>query len=327
MAPGALAQVLREIPNVKNPNLLVGYDTADDACVFQVSEDLALVQTVDFFPPMVDDPFVFGQIAAANALSDVYAMGAKPSHAMNLLCIPTCLDLEVTAQILAGGADKAREAGCTIAGGHTIHDDIPKYGMSVTGFVHPKHMMTNSGAKPGDWLILTKEVGSGVLNTALKGGLLDPSTIDHLIDNMRTLNKVACESAQGLRVHGCTDITGFGLAGHLCEMAQGGGTTMVLHCNQVPFLPQALEMATMGIIPAGAYNNRGHFAPHITIAPQLETPVVDLVFDPQTSGGLLFSLPPEAGVHLLERLRQAGVSAALVGEVEAWRGTALMLEN
>ena len=218
MAPGALAQVLGDLPNVHNDNLLVGFDTSDDASVFRVGENLGLVQSVDFFPPMVDDPFLFGQIAAANSLSDIYAMGGRPSHAMNLLCIPNCLGVEVAGQILAGGADKCVEAGCAIAGGHTINDDEPKYGLSVSGFVALDRMLANSGACVGDVLLLTKAVGSGIITTAIKGELIEQDEVAAMFDSMRTLNEAPIRLAEGLELHGCTDVTGFGLIGHACEM-------------------------------------------------------------------------------------------------------------
>ena len=208
---------------------------------------------------MVDDPFTFGQIAAANALSDIYAMGGTPTHAMNLLCFPNCLELDVAGQILAGGADKAAEAGCTIAGGHTITDNEPKYGLCVSGFVDPRHVLLNSSAKEGDVLILTKALGTGILTTAFKGGLVTDEELQPAIDSMRQLNRLAALAAKGLEIHACTDVTGFGLAGHLCEMAEGSNLTAVLDTAALPALPKALEMARMGLIPAGAYRNRDHF--------------------------------------------------------------------
>ena len=213
MAPGALAQVLGDLPNVHNDNLLVGFDTSDDASVFRVGDNLGLVQSIDFFPPMVDDPFLFGQIAAANSLSDIYAMGGTPSHAMNLLCIPSCLGVEVAGQILAGGADKCVEAGCSIAGGHTINDDEPKYGLSVSGFVALDRMLANSGARVGDALLLTKAVGSGIITTAIKGELIEQDEAAAMFDSMCTLNEAPIRLAEGLDLHGCTDVTGFGLIG------------------------------------------------------------------------------------------------------------------
>lgn len=234
MAPGALAQVLGDLPNVHNDNLLVGFDTSDDASVFRVGDNLGLVQSIDFFPPMVDDPFMFGQIAAVNSLSDIYAMGGRPSHAMNLLCIPSCLGVEVAGQILAGGADKCVEAGCSIAGGHTINDDEPKYGLSVSGFVALDRMLANSGARVGDALLLTKAVGSGIITTAIKGELIEQDGASPMFDSMRTLNEAPIRLAEGLELHGCTDVTGFGLIGHACEMAEGSGVQIELVSGAVP---------------------------------------------------------------------------------------------
>lgn len=295
--------------------MLIGYDTADDACVYQVSDDLVLINTVDFFPPMVDDPFTFGQIAAANALSDVWAMGGTPTMAMNLLCFPNCLDVEVAGEILAGGSDKAMEAGCTIAGGHTISDDEPKYGLCVTGFAKPEEILANAGAHEGDLLVLTKEIGTGVLTTAIKGGEITDERLErHVVDNMRTLNKYGAEAARGLKLHACTDITGFGLAGHLCEMAEGAGLTATLHANRVPLLPRALDMSRMGMHPQGTYNNRGYFMDRVTFDEGVDQARADLMYDPQTSGGLLFALPEIDANLLVDRLGLQGIRGAIVGE-------------
>ena len=294
--------------------MLVGFDTSDDACVYRISDDLALVQTVDFFPPMVDDPYIFGQIAAANALSDVYAMGAAPTHAMNLLCFPNCLSLDIAAKILEGGASKAAEAGCPVVGGHTIADDEPKYGLCVSGLIDPKAVLLNSSARAGDALVLTKPLGTGILTTAYKGGLVDDKQMQCAIDSMRQLNKYAAEAAKGLDVHACTDITGFGLAGHLCEMAEGSGLTAVIVPENVPALPLSLDMARMGLIPAGAYRNRDHFGCR-TALDTLPLELSDLLFDPQTSGGLLFAIDPSQTDTLLRRLHDAGINGALLGEM------------
>ena len=315
MAPGALAQVLGELPNVPNENLLVGFDTADDASVFKVGENLGLVQSVDFFPPMVDDPFIFGQIAAANSLSDIYAMGGRPSHAMNLLCIPNCLGVEVAGEILAGGASKCVEAGCTIAGGHTINDDEPKYGLSVSGFVALDRMLANSGARAGDALVLTKAVGSGIITTAIKGELIEEADAAAMFDSMRTLNEAPIRLAEGLRLHGCTDITGFGLAGHACEMAEASRVQIEIEAGAVPLFDQVLDMARLGIIPAGAYRNRDFFGPRVEVAEGLPAGLDDALFDPQTSGGLLISLTPADADELCRRLHGEGRLAAIVGRV------------
>ena len=315
MAPGALAQVLGELPNVPNENLLVGFDTADDASVFRVAENLGLVQSVDFFPPMVDDPFLFGQIAAANSLSDIYAMGGRPSHAMNLLCIPSCLGVEVAGEILAGGAGKCVEAGCTIAGGHTINDDEPKYGLSVSGFVALDRMLANSGARAGDALVLTKAVGSGIITTAIKGELIEERDAAAMFDSMRTLNEAPIRLSGDLDLHGCTDITGFGLAGHACEMAEGSGVQVEIAAGAVPLFDQTLDMARLGIIPAGAYRNRDYFGPRVEVPAGLAAGLDDALFDPQTSGGLLISLAPTDAEELCRRLHAEGRLAAIVGRV------------
>lgn len=319
MAPGALAQVLCDLPKIPNDRLLVGFDTSDDACVYKVTEDIALVQTVDFFPPMVDEPFVFGQIAAANALSDVYAMGGTPTHAMNLLCFPNCLDLSIAAQILAGGADKAAEAGCTIAGGHTITDKEPKYGLCVSGFVHPEKVLLNSAAREGDALILTKALGTGILTTAFKGGIISQEDLQPAVDSMRQLNRKAAEAARGLDVHACTDITGFGLVGHLCEMAEGCGLTAVIDPEAIPTLPLALDMARMGLIPGGAYRNRDHFGPNAALD-EIPTELADVMFDPQTSGGLLFAINQTDAETLINKLLDSDLVAARIGTMTDFSG-------
>ena len=271
---------------------------------------------------MVDDPFTFGQIAAANALSDIYAMGGTPTHAMNLLCFPNCLELDVAGQILAGGADKAAEAGCTIAGGHTITDNEPKYGLCVSGFVDPRHVLLNSSAKEGDVLILTKALGTGILTTAFKGGLVTDEELQPAIDSMRQLNRLAALAAKGLEIHACTDVTGFGLAGHLCEMAEGSNLTAVLDTAALPALPKALEMARMGLIPAGAYRNRDHFGSR-TCFDGVALELADLAFDPQTSGGLLFALDERQAQTLREKLRDAGIICAVVGWMRAFDGVSV----
>lgn len=271
---------------------------------------------------MVDDPFTFGQIAAANALSDIYAMGGTPTHAMNLLCFPNCLELDVAGQILAGGADKAAEAGCTIAGGHTITDNEPKYGLCVSGFVDPRHVLLNSSAKEGDVLILTKALGTGILTTAFKGGLVTDEELQPAIDSMRQLNRLAALAAKGLEIHACTDVTGFGLSGHLCEMAEGSNLTAVLDTAALPALPKALEMARMGLIPAGAYRNRDHFGSR-TCFDGVALELADLAFDPQTSGGLLFALDERQAQTLREKLRDAGIICAVVGWMRAFDGVSV----
>ena len=299
-----------------DPRLLVGYDSSDDACVYSVSDDVAVIETVDFFTPIVDDPYLFGQIAATNALSDVYAMGGVPKLAMNLLCVPSCLPLDTVRAILEGGHDKAVEAGCVIAGGHTIQDDEPKYGLCVTRFVHPQHILKNIGAQPGDVLVLTKALGVGVITTALKAALADDSARDAAYASMAALNAKAAQAVREVEnVHACTDVTGFGLLGHSYEMASGSGVTVRLHGAALPLLPQAEELADMGIVPGGAYRNRDYVKPHLRVLDGAQRARLDLAADPQTSGGLLVSLPRADAEELLEKLHAFAPWSAIVGEV------------
>lgn len=324
MGPGALTEILQDLPNVKDRDLLVGYDSSDDAAVYRVSDDVAVIETVDFFTPIVDDPYLFGQIAAANALSDVYAMGGEPRVAMNLLCVPNCLPKEDVRAILEGGHSKAVEAGCVIAGGHTIQDNEPKYGLCVTGFVHPERILKNVGAQPGDVLVLTKPIGSGVLTTALKADLISASSRDAVYAHMATLNKAAGDAVRQVSdVHACTDITGFGLLGHSFEMAEGSGVTIRLHGKALPLMDEALDMAGMGIIPSGAYRNMDYVKPHLAVLPSAQQALLDLAADPQTSGGLLVALPREQAERLLSLLRPFAPWSTIVGEVSARKASEL----
>ena len=311
------------LPRTADPNLLVGFDESDDAAVYRVGDDIAMVQTVDFFPPVVDDPYTFGQIAAANALSDVYAMGGVPKLAMNLLAFPSCLPLEAVGEILAGGASKVAEAGAVIAGGHSIEDPEPKYGLCVTGLVHPDRVLTNSGAKEGDILVLTKPLGTGILTTAAKAELLEEGDYREMVAVMTALNRAAAEAAVPLRPNACTDITGFGLMGHAKELAEGSGLTVELWPSRVPILPKALELARDGIIPAGAYRNLDFAGPEVETAGEFPQEVLDCLYDPQTAGGLLVSIPEDRAEELLRRLADSGVSAAAVGAVRP-RGEKLL---
>lgn len=309
-------------------NLLVGYDSSDDACVYRVDDSTGVIQTVDFFTPIVDDPYLFGQIAAANALSDVYAMGGVPKLAMNLLCVPNCLSLQTVRRILEGGHDKAVEAGCVVAGGHTIQDNEPKYGMCVTGFVHPDKILKNVGARPGDALVLTKPLGSGILTTGIKADLVSQEDCRAAYRHMATLNAQAGrEVARTANVHACTDVTGFGLLGHCYEMASGSRVTIRLRGSALPLMSGARAMAEMGIIPAGAYRNLDYVKPHLEIAPSAVQALVDLAADPQTSGGLLVSLPPEEARDLLARLAVFAPWSAIVGRVEEAGKHAILFEN
>ena len=316
---GVLSQLLDGIQVRRDPNLLVGFDKSDDASVYQVSGELALVQTVDFFPPIADDPYLFGQIAATNALSDIYAMGGEPRLALNILCIPENMPREAVHQLLRGGYDKAYEAGVLITGGHSILDPEPKYGMAVTGFVHPDRVLTNAGAMPGDVLLLTKPLGIGVLTTAAKAGLCPPEDLDSVHSLMTTLNRTARDIMVNYRVHACTDVTGFGFLGHACEMAQGCGLTLAVHTGAIDFLPRALELARMGILPEGMYRNR-HYAQEMVDPGDTPLAVQDLLYDPQTSGGLLMAVDAADAGALLAELRGAVPSAQQVGTFSAYQG-------
>lgn len=291
IGPGILHNVLSSLPKFEDANLLVGFDTSDDACVYKINDNTVAIQTVDFFPPMVDDPYTFGQIAAANALSDIYAMGGNPATAMNLLCFPSCLDMSIMHDILAGGYDKVKESGAVIAGGHTIADPTPKYGLCVSGFAHPSEILSNSNAKTGDVLILTKPLGIGVMNTAAKAELLTESKVKEIAAIMSMLNKYAKECMSGLDVHACTDITGFSLIGHSYEMASGSSKTIEIFSDCIPIIDGALDYAKMGIIPEGMYNNFDYLKDKFTLASDINQELQDVLLDPQTSGGLLISLP------------------------------------
>lgn len=316
---GVLAKLLDGIRVHSDPNLLVGFDKSDDASVYKVTDELALVQTVDFFPPIDDDPYTFGQIAATNALSDVYAMGGEPKLALNIMAVPDSLPKEAVHALLRGGYDKVYEAGAIITGGHSILDDEPKYGLAVTGFVHPDRLLTNSGAKPGDVLFLTKPLGVGILTTAAKAELLEPEELRRVTALMTTLNKGARDVMVKYRVHACTDVTGFGLLGHGLEMAQGSDTELHLQTAGLDFLPRALDFAGMGILPAGMYRNRSFAADFVEPGP-VPLAVQDAMYDPQTSGGLLIAVHPDDADAMYAELRTAVPSAQRVGTVEAYRG-------
>ena len=316
---GTLAQLLEGLKVHRDPNLLVGFDKSDDASVYKVSDDLALVQTVDFFPPIADDPYLFGQIAATNALSDVYAMGGEPRLALNLMCVPEDMPREAVHAMLRGGYDKVYEAGCLITGGHSIFDKEPKYGLSVTGFVHPDHILTNSGAQPGDVLLLTKPLGIGVLTTANKAELASPEAMERAYGLMTTLNKSARDAMVRYRVHACTDVTGFGLLGHSFEMAQGSGVELELNVDAIDLIPEALEFANMGLLPAGMYRNRA-FAEAGVDAGETALCKQDLLYDPQTAGGLLMAVDPADAEALYRELQGCVPSAQRIGVVKAYRG-------
>jgi selenide, water dikinase len=309
--------VLGKLARQRDPNVLVGFDHADDAGVYQIAPDQALVQTVDFFTPIVDDPYTFGQIAATNALSDVYAMGGRPLTSLALVCFPDKADLEILERILAGGLSKMIEAGCTVIGGHSIRDEETKFGYAVTGLVDPRKVLKNAGAQPGDVLIFTKAIGTGVISTAIKKGKAEPEWIDAAVLSMTTLNKRAANVIQlgNFRVHAMTDVTGFGLIGHAREMILASNVSFRLRAESVPLLPGAADCVRAGHIPGGLKNNR-EFAECIVIYESaLGEELKALLFDPQTAGGLLISIAAEDGDKLLQELQSAQVPAYQIGSV------------
>jgi selenide,water dikinase len=297
--------VLAQIPRWANQNVLVGFDTADDAGVYKLTPECALVQTVDFFTPIVDDPYTFGAIAAANALSDVYAMGGQPVSALSILAWPAKGDLEDLAQILKGGAEKIHEGGCTLIGGHSIADSEVKFGYAVTGTIHPDRIKTNAGARVGDALVLTKRLGTGVISTALKRGIAKDSDVEASIESMLTLNRRACQAMLAFDVHGCTDVTGFGLIGHAREMALASKVTFEIDPGAIRFLPGAVDYARQGALPGGLNNNREFAASCVEGRSEFD----DLLYDPQTSGGLLISLPDADAAALELALPEASRAA------------------
>lgn len=317
MGPDALAQVLCHLPKFSDPDLLVGYQTSDDAAVYRIDEKTVLIQTVDIFPPVVDDPYQYGQIAAANALSDIYAMGGRPRLCLNICCFPEDLPKDVIKGIMTGGYEKIQEAGAIVAGGHSIKDAEPKYGLCVTGFAAPEDILTNGGAREGDLLILTKPLGTGILNTAAKAGLLGEGALKPLVESMAALNKTAFEIMRKYPVHGCTDVTGFGLLGHAAEMAEASGLSLVLEAGALPLLPEAREMARAGLVPGGAYNNRKWLDGKVEFQAGVPVDTEDICFDPQTSGGLLIALGEKEAGRLLTELQAAIPCAAIIGRAVA----------
>lgn len=323
---GTLVHMLEGFQTHFDPNLIVGYDKSDDASVYKLSDDLALVQTTDFFPPIVDDPFLYGQIAAANALSDVYAMGGEPKLALNIMCLAEKMDKDTVHNILRGGYAKAYEAGAIITGGHTIQGAEPIYGLAVSGFVHPDKVLTNSGAKPGDVLILTKPLGIGILTTAAKADLVEKEVLDRIYRQMATLNKTARDIMVKYPVHSCTDVTGFALLGHSFEVAQGSGCTVHIQTENIPFHPEAYEMAEMGFIPAGAYRNREYAEAGVKVVGNITRAMQDICYDPQTSGGLLMAIPSEYADECLAELRASIPQAAVVGYITEQLDASIYLE-
>lgn len=324
---GTLVKLLDGFKTHTDPRLIVGYEKSDDASVYVLDENNALIQTTDFFPPIVDDPYLYGQIAAANALSDVYAMGGEPKLALNIMCIPESMEKGTVQEILRGGYDKAYEAGAIITGGHTIHGAEPIYGLAVSGFVHPEKVLKNSGANPGDCLILTKPLGIGIITTAAKAELVDEELLKKVYKQMATLNKAARDIMITYDVHSCTDVTGFSLMGHGLEMAQGSEVTIHIETNKLFFHEEAYEFAEMGFIPAGAYRNRDYTDGCVKVIGQISRAMQDICYDPQTSGGLLFSIAADDTETCLKELKEAGVEAFRVGYVTESLDAPIYLEE
>lgn len=300
----------------KDENLLVGLDTSDDAAVYKVSDDVAIIQTLDFFTPVVDDPYLFGQIAAANALSDIYAMGGTAKVAMNIVAFPNCLSPSVLGDIMKGGADKVAESGALLIGGHSIQNDVPLYGLSVTGFVHPEKIQKNYGAKEGDILIITKQVGTGIVSTAAKVDMASKEAEEEAVKVMTTLNRLPKEIMDNYPVHACTDVTGFGLLGHGVEMAEPSEVSFELYADEIPYVTESISLAEMGMIPEGAYKNKKYFDSKVDLSGVKEV-YGDLLFDPQTSGGLLYAVEAKYGEEIIKALKGSSLATevAIIGKV------------
>jgi selenide,water dikinase len=299
---------------MESENLIVGIETSDDAAVYRLSDDIAVIQTLDFFTPVVDDPYVFGQIAAANSLSDVYAMGGKPTLALNIVCFPDCLNIDILGEILKGGADKVIEAGAIVIGGHSVSDDEPKYGLSVMGIVHPDKVLKNYGCSVGEVLILTKPLGTGIISTAIKAEMASKEAYDIAVSVMSTLNKYAGEIIMEHKISACTDITGFGIMGHCYEMASGSKISLRLFKDKIPYIKEAKEYAKMGLVPAGTYNNKSYLKGKYELC-ETEEWLEDILFDPQTSGGLLVSCSVAEAEKLMSRLNELELKSQIIGEV------------
>lgn len=327
MGRDALAQVLRHLPETTDKNLLVGAKTADDAGVYKLTDELAVVNTLDFFPPIIDDPYTFGQIAAANALSDVYAMGGTPRLAMNIVAFPAGLDLSMLEEIINGSADKLKEAGVLLIGGHSIEDKEIKYGLSVTGLVHPRKVVTNAGARPGDKLVLTKPVGTGVVTTALKREKIIPDEVMDVIISMKTLNDKPSVVMQEVGVNACTDITGFGLLGHAMGMAEASNVGIIFKIKDIPFFPKALQLVKKSANhPKIIKSNMEYLSQNVKKSDVIKSEEANLLYDPQTSGGLLISVPSERLTQLIERLAAAKISGAVIGEITEKRTPVIAVE-
>ena len=326
MGAGTLAKMLEGFQSHSDPRLIVGYDKSDDASVYVLDENTALIQTTDFFPPIVDDPYLYGKIAATNAISDVYAMGGEPKLALNILCAAEGMEDHTIREILRGGYDAAYEAGAIITGGHTIRGAEPIYGLAVSGFVHPDKVLTNSNAKPGDVLILTKPLGVGIITTGAKADMVEPDVMERIYAQMATLNKTARDIMVQYRVHSCTDVTGFALLGHSYEMAQGSNCTVHIQVDRVPYHPEAMELASMGLIPAGAYRNRAYAQAGVAVRGNISLAMQDILYDPQTSGGLLFAIPAVEADACLSQLKQVIPNAAIIGYVTEKEASSIILE-
>lgn len=315
MGPKALAQVLRRVSFPADPEkLLIGLDKADDAAVYSLTDEIALIQTLDFFTPVVDDPYLFGQIAAANALSDVYAMGGQPILAMNIVGFPSCLEEEILSRILQGGADKVKEAGANLCGGHTVVDEEPKYGLSVTGTVHPDNLLSNSGIKEGDLILLTKPLGTGVMISALKAGFTSSDQSNPAVKSMLTLNNTALKYFKDYQINACTDVTGFGLIGHLLEMSENSSLEIEIDAPEIPIFAGVRDFAESGLLPAGAYKNRDNYEEFVSESGKRDQTLYDLMYDPQTSGGLLISVAEADAADLLIDLYAEGMDVAVIAK-------------
>jgi selenide,water dikinase len=316
LAPGDLAQVLSKLPRQSNENVIVGFDTADDAGVFRLSDDLALVQTVDFFTPVADDPETYGYAAAVNSINDVYAMGGTPISALSIVCYPQKGDFEVLGQILAGGQRAMTEHGVVVIGGHSVDDQEMKFGYAVTGTINPDRVITNAGAKPGDVLILTKPIGTGAINTAVKKGVASEKAMAAAVKAMTTSNAAASKAMVRIRANACTDITGFGLIGHAFEMAKASNVTLVIESENVPLLPDVLDLIEAGMLTRGDKNNRAYVGDTVSIAENVSSTMQSALFDPQTAGGLLISLPAESADDYLAEVE----ASRMIGEVREMFG-------
>lgn len=323
---GTLSRLLEGFETVTDERLIVGYDRSDDASVYMIDSETALIQTTDFFPPIVDDPYLYGRIAAVNAISDIYAMGGEPRLALNILCVADAMGDKSVREILRGGYDAAREAGVIISGGHTIKGAEPIYGLSVSGFAHPDRILKNCGTKPGDILILTKPLGAGIITTAAKADLADKNTLEKVYEKMAALNRKARDIMVKYPVSACTDVTGFGLMGHCFEMAQGSGCSIHILSRNVPHYSDAAELAAMGIVPEGAYRNRNYAERGVCVTGDVSLAIQDVFYDPQTSGGLLIAVPPECSDAFLSEMKADVPEAEVIGYVSAEKEYRIYLE-